>query len=691
MTVPDLRKLADIKPAENQAARARAIRAGLTAFDAETQKKSTPPQGSSLWRRLTAIFNLNSRRWTMDRRIAFGVLAAGVLLVPLTAQLMNTTSFSPPQISVGRQAALEDRLQPVTPPPRAELSADPKADAVLPQQEVVADEPAPVPMATVRTTKPAAVLALKRNAPASVPVAKMRTLAAPPASRNFMETKRLVAPGIGALLPRSPYAGQADDEQFEAFTTNPVTAVADQPVSTFSIDVDTASYAMVRRTLEAGRLPPPDMVRIEEMINYFDYDYPAPQTLDRPFRASVAIYPTPWNPETQLLHIGIKGHSMTPAARPRSNLVLLIDVSGSMRARDKLPLLKSAFRLLLGQLQDDDTVAIVTYAGGVGTALEPTRVKDRSKILSALDKLGAGGSTAGAAGIRAAYDLARANFDPKGVNRVILATDGDFNVGISDPEALKTYIAKERRSGVMLSVLGFGQGNLNDRLMQTLAQNGNGTAAYIDTLREAHKVLVDEASATLYPIAKDVKIQVEFNPATVAEYRLIGYETRALERSDFNNDRIDAGDIGAGHEVTAIYEITPRGSGAQLIDDLRYGAGAEKKADASGEYAFLKIRYKAPKASTSQLITRPIGPEDMVADFSRLSDDMRFAASVAAFGQKLRGVPHLRDFGTAEIAKIAAAARGPDVYGYRGEFLALVRLAGALDPETAPASADKKE
>jgi len=353
--------------------------------------------------------------------------------------------------------------------------------------------------------------------------------------------------------------------------------------------------------------------------------------------------------------------------------------------------LKTAFRLLLSQLQDDDTVAIVTYAGGVGTALEPTKVRNKSKILSALDQLGAGGSTAGAAGIRAAYDLARSNFDPRGVNRVILATDGDFNVGISDPEALKAYIAKERRSGVMLSVLGFGQGNLNDRLMQTLAQNGNGTAAYIDTLREAQKVLVDEASATLYPIAKDVKIQVEFNPATVAEYRLIGYETRALARADFNNDKIDAGDIGAGHEVTAIYEITPRGSSAQFIDDLRYSANAPKTEGNGDEYAFLKIRYKAPDAQTSQLITQAIGKQDVVAKFDQLPNDMRFAASVAAFGQKLRGVPHLRDFSIAEIAKIASAARGADAYGYRAEFLALVRLAGSLDPEKAAPAADKKE
>ncbi len=352
--------------------------------------------------------------------------------------------------------------------------------------------------------------------------------------------------------------------------------------------------------------------------------------------------------------------------------------------------LKSAFRLLLGQLADDDTVAIVTYAGGVGTALEPTKVKNKSKILGVLDRLGAGGSTAGAAGIRAAYDLARENFDAQGVNRVILATDGDFNIGISDPEALKTFIAKERRSGVMLSVLGFGQGNLNDQLMQTLAQNGNGTAAYIDTLREAQKVLVDEASATLYPIARDVKIQVEFNPAKVAEYRLIGYETRALARADFNNDKIDAGDIGAGHEVTAIYEITPRGSGAQLIDDLRYGARTTQEGANDDEYAFLKIRYKAPEASTSQLITQSIGADEVVADFAALPNDMRFAASVAAFGQKLRGVEHLLDFSTEEIAKIASASRGPDVFGYRAEFLALVRLAGSLDQAAAPAAAGNK-
>ena len=485
-------------------------------------------------------------------------------------------------------------------------------------------------------------------------------------------------------LPPLPQVEENRD-RFQKAETNPVKSVKQEPVSTFSIDVDTASYAFVRRTLENGALPRRDAVRVEEMVNYFSYDYPRPENAETPFRPSIALYPTPWNQDTLLMHVGIKGHDIVSDEKPRSNLVFLIDVSGSMQAKDKLPLLKSAFRLLVNRLEPEDTVAIVTYAGRAGTVLEPTKVSDKHKILSALDRLRSGGSTAGAAGIRQAYALAQSRFNKDGVNRVILATDGDFNVGISDVNELKRYIERKRKSGVFLSVLGFGQGNYNDHLMQVLAQNGNGNAAYIDNLREAQKVLVEEAGSTLFPIAKDVKIQIEFNPALVREYRLVGYETRALKREDFNNDRVDAGDIGSGHTVTAIYELTPVGSPAQLVDDLRYRkAETEKQSEVrtddapASEYAFLKLRYKRPNENKSNLLTVPVTKELLRASAKDLTDDMRFAAAVAAFGQKLRDVPQVEDFSYDAILELASGARGKDRFGYRGEFLTLVRLAKSL-------------
>jgi Ca-activated chloride channel family protein len=345
---------------------------------------------------------------------------------------------------------------------------------------------------------------------------------------------------------------------------------------------------------------------------------------------------------------------------------------------DKLPLLKNSFRMLVESLDPTDRVAIVVYAGAAGVVLEPTQVEKKHRILAALERLHAGGSTAGGEGIRQAYALAEANFDPDAVNRVILATDGDFNVGIRNPEELKGFVERKRESGVFLSVLGFGQGNLNDALMQKLAQNGNGNAAYIDTLNEARKVLVEEATGTLFPIAGDVKIQIEFNPAAVAEYRLIGYETRMLNREDFNNDRIDAGEIGAGHTVTALYEMVPRESGARLVDDLRYGrqeATGGTAAVRQGEYAFLKIRYKLPGEERSRLITTPVGPEMEYGTVEEASGEVRFAAAVAAFGQQLRGASYTRDFSYDDVAELASKSRGEDPFGYRAEFISLVRLA----------------
>ncbi|MEM1140612.1 MAG: VWA domain-containing protein, partial [Pseudomonadota bacterium] len=488
----------------------------------------------------------------------------------------------------------------------------------------------------------------------------------------------LMAPSPDYVRPTEP-----NRDRFDTFKTNPLKITAEEPVSTFSVDVDTASYAFVRTMLNRGIMPHPDQVRVEEMINYFDYDYAMPEGASEPFSVSTAVYETPWNAGTQILHVGLRGFDVAPETKPQANLVFLIDVSGSMQNTNKLPLLKSAFKMMVNRLSPEDTVSIVTYAGTAGTALEPTKVSDKRTILRALDRLTAGGSTAGAAGIEGAYALAEDNFVEGGVNRVLLATDGDFNVGMTDHSALTRLIEDKRESGIFLSVLGFGMGNYNDALMQRLAQNGNGSAAYIDTLQEAQKVLVEEASGTLFPIAKDVKVQVEFNPARVAEYRLIGYETRALNREDFNNDAVDAGEIGSGHRVTALYEITPVGSDARLTDPLRYGettadAPDGSSADGSSELAFVKLRYKQPDGETSKLITRPINERDVVSA-EELPQEMRFAAAVAAFGQKLRGSDYLGDYGYDEMLTLAQGARGEDAFGHRQGFLQLVRLARSLD------------
>jgi Ca-activated chloride channel family protein len=488
---------------------------------------------------------------------------------------------------------------------------------------------------------------------------------------------------VSQIDPRR-LTGAVDDgrDRFAAADANPVKSVAVEPVSTFSIDVDTASYAFVRRSLNAGRLPPRQAVRVEEMINYFPYSYPLPEDKTAPFRPTVTVLPSPWNPANKLVHIAIKGYDVPKAERPRVNLVLLIDTSGSMAPEDRLPLLKNAFRMLVDTLRPEDTVGIVTYAGHTHAALEPTKVAEKRKILAVLDRLHAGGGTAGGQGIQEAYRMAEAAFDKTAVNRVILATDGDFNIGITDTGQLKSYVERKRATGIYLSVLGVGRGNYNDALMQALAQNGNGTAAYIDTLSEARKVLVDEVSSTLFPIAKDVKVQIEFNPGRVAEYRLIGYETRLLKREDFNNDKIDAGDIGSGHTVTAIYEIAPVGS-PRFVEDLRYkqpAASAPPAADGKAEYAFLKINYKLPSEAVSRRIELPITPALEAASLDQASAEVRFSAAVAAFGQLLRGDPYLKGFGYDEVIALAAGARGEDLFGYRAELLNLVRLAKTARP-----------
>ena len=459
-------------------------------------------------------------------------------------------------------------------------------------------------------------------------------------------------------------------ESFANDVANPLKITAEEPVSTFSIDVDTASYAVVRSSLSRGQLPPAEAVRIEEFINYFPYDYPAPDTGEAPFRPTITTFETPWNADTQLVHIALQGQMPEIASRPPLNLVFLIDTSGSMDDPTKLPLLKQSFRLMLDQLRPQDQVAIVEYAGSAGQALAPTNASERQTILQAIGSLGAGGSTNGEGGLEQAYSVAETMREEGEVNRVILATDGDFNVGLSSPDALKDFIADKRDTGTYLSVLGFGRGNLDDATMQALAQNGNGTAAYIDTLSEAQKVLVDQLSGALFPIAGDVKVQVEFNPAQVAEYRLIGYETRALNREGFNNDAVDAGELGAGHAVTAIYEVTPVGSPAQLTDPLRYAPNTV--AATTDELGFVKLRYKEPGEAVSQLIETPI------IGTSIPGTEASFAAAIAGFGQLLRDDQYLGDWGYDEAIALANANRGDDDFGYRTEAVQMMRLAQSL-------------
>ncbi|HEY1604646.1 MAG TPA: VWA domain-containing protein [Allosphingosinicella sp.] len=467
-------------------------------------------------------------------------------------------------------------------------------------------------------------------------------------------------------------------DRFTSAPENPFHVAAEEPVSTFSIDVDTASYAFVRASLNRNVLPQKAAVRTEEMINYFHYDYAPPRSAEQPFSSNVAVFPSPWSPGRKLVRIGIKGYALQPATRPRANLVFLIDTSGSMNEPNKLPLVQQSLSMLLDQLDERDTVSIVTYAGNAGIALAPTPAGDKAKIRSVIDNLQAWGSTAGAEGIRLAYQLAERNLDPEGVNRIILTTDGDFNVGITSTDELKGFVERERDKGVFLSVLGFGMGNYNDAMMQALAQNGNGAAAYIDTIAEARKTLVDEATSTLFPIARDVKIQVEFNPATVAEYRLIGYETRMLKREDFNNDKVDAGDVGSGQSVTALYEIVPTG-GPRTIDDRRYAppARAAAVAGTAGEYGFVKIRYKLPKESVSHLISTPIDRRSEVAHFADAPIDARFATGVAAFAELLRGGRYSGTMTYDDVLAIVSAARGKDAFGYRAELMQLIRSAEA--------------
>jgi Ca-activated chloride channel homolog len=466
-------------------------------------------------------------------------------------------------------------------------------------------------------------------------------------------------------------------EGYDKITDNAFIRVGADPLSTFSVDVDTASYANVRRFLDHGNLPPHDAVRIEELLNYFTYNDPPP-TGDDPFSVNVEIAACPWNADHRLARIGLAARKIDNDKRPASNLVFLVDVSGSMDRPNKLPLLKASLQKLVEQLGENDRVAIVVYAGASGLVLPSTTCDKKTKVLAALEQLRAGGSTNGGAGIQLAYDVAVAHFIEGATNRVILATDGDFNVGVADSDALTKLITSKAKSGVFLTVLGFGMGNLKDGRLEQLADKGNGHYAYIDSPREARKVFVDEIGGTLVTVAKDVKIQVEFNPFRVGAYRLIGYENRKLAAQDFNDDTKDAGELGAGHHVTALYELVSPDKAAGLpgVDPLEFQKPAQPVGEAREESLLVKLRYKPPTGDESRLIKR--GVVDEGASDTQASDDFSFAAAVASFGMLLRDSPHKGNVNYATVLDLAALGTKHDPHGYRAEFVGLVKKAAAI-------------
>ena len=504
--------------------------------------------------------------------------------------------------------------------------------------------------------------------------------AAPARARaNFDQQDSILLPTDDGEFDRSAATQPGNTEAYDRLTDNPFLRVSDNPLSTFSIDVDSASYSNVRRYLNQNALPPKDAVRIEEMVNYFPYGYaPPPPDGTIPFSANIEVAGCPWETKHRLVRIGLKGKEISHDKRPASNLVFLVDVSGSMEPANKLPLVKRGLTMLTGQLTENDRVAMVVYAGSSGLVLPGTTGDQKGTIIGAIEALGAGGSTNGAGGIERAYEFAAANFIKGGVNRVILCTDGDFNVGITDQGALTRLIEEKAKTGVFLSVLGFGMGNLKDATMEQLADKGNGNYAYVDTPAEARKVLVEQMAGTLVTIAKDVKVQVEFNPAVGSAYRLIGYENRVLAKEDFNDDKKDAGEIGAGHTVTALYEVVPAGTDAAeklspQVDALKYQKPLEREPTGSGELLTLKLRYKEPEGETSKLLEFPV--TDGGASYAKASGDYKFAAAVSAFGMILRDSPHKGSATLPGVTELAAEGLGKDENGYRAEFIGLVEKA----------------
>ena len=488
--------------------------------------------------------------------------------------------------------------------------------------------------------------------------------------------RKMVAPAaymVGMPAPERPRLEQ-NTEKYQNNEVNPVHQVAEQAVSTFSIDVDTGSYSNTRRLLNDGRLPPVDAVRIEEMINYFNYQYPQPNSI-HPFSVTTETVDSPWKKNAKLIKIGIQAKDIAAKQLPPANLVFLVDVSGSMDAADKLPLVKQTLRLLTEQLRPQDKVTIITYASGEKLVLEPTSGNQKDKILSVINELQASGATAGEQAIQLAYKQAEKAFVKNGINRILLATDGDFNVGITDFSTLKGMVADKRKSGISLTTLGFGTGNYNEQLMEQLADAGDGNYSYIDNKNEAKKVVQRQLSSTLATVAQDVKIQVEFNPATVKEYRLVGYENRMLKQEDFNNDQVDAGDIGAGHNVTALYEIIPVGQQGWL-NDSRYQASAKTDTTKKSEYAFVNLRYKLPNQQKSILLNQPVKMASTT--LSQANNDTRFAIAVASYAQQLKGGQYNGAMGWDQIIQLAQQSAKPDPFEMREEFVDLVKIAKSL-------------
>ncbi len=704
----DLMKLAkalrQATPEPGAEAKAAALALAMENFDrlqgsaGQARPKSDRPLRAGFWTGIAEMLNSLTSRGALAATASVAALALGVVLTGQMSRMPTGPALPLPKVVTDELAATQTEASPpVSRDTALAATGGETAKPVPPAPPVLADAPATQQPAGA----PAEVIAGQDAMAMSIEEAE-----APPPGRERKElraddglaTGRMaeadtatvapplaapatVAPGTVAglvsqeampAMPDPQVMAEPNTEAFPEFDRNPVKLTGEEPVSTFSIDVDTASYAILRSSLMGGSLPPAEAVRIEEIVNYFPYDYAAPEAGEAPFKASVTVMAAPWNAGKQLVEIGLQGRMPAVAERPPLNLVFLIDTSGSMEDANKLPLLKQSLRLMLGQLRPEDQVAMVVYAGSAGEVLPPTAASDQAAILGALDRLAAGGSTAGAEGLELAYRVAAQMAGEGEVSRVLLATDGDFNVGLSDPEGLEAYIAGKRETGTYLSVLGFGRGNLDDATMQALAQAGNGTAAYIDTLQEARKVLVDQLTGALFPIADDVKIQVEWNPAAVAEWRLIGYETRALAREDFNNDKVDAGEIGAGHTVTAIYEITAPDSAARTVDPLRYGEAAAE-AGKDGELGFLRLRYKDPGAEVSKLLEVPI-----TQGMGSVGPDQKFAAAIAGFGQLMTGAKYLGDWGWDDAIALALDGRGEDPFGYRAEAVSMMRLAQSL-------------
>lgn len=597
--------------------------------------------------------SLNSCLVNVDRAIAAGTPKVGPEDLAIVQRLQ--TEFAPELATLrGRVDALEARsgeLEQNRNPPLSEPNSVPL--------------PAPSPQTAPQRVR----LNLDNRAPNNLTGQDLLR------TRNFGGINQPVTPLPSPTTTALPaQTQQFDREGYNRIYDNSYQRASNNPLSTFGIDVDTASYSNVRRFINSGVMPPKDAVRLEELINYFTYDYPQPKG-DRPFSINTEVANAPWNPQHKLVHIGLQGKSISTKNLPPNNLVFLIDVSGSMNSPDKLPLVKASLKYLVSELRAKDSVTIVVYAGAAGLVLPPTPGNQKEKILDSIDKLEAGGSTAGGAGIQLAYKVAKDNFIKQGNNRVILATDGDFNVGVSSDGELVRMIEEKREQGVFLSVLGFGTGNLQDAKMEQLADKGNGNYAYIDSLLEAKKVLVTQMGGTLFTIAKDVKIQVEFNPAKVQAYRLVGYENRVLQNQDFNDDKKDAGELGAGHSVTAIYEIIPVGVASDVklpeVDPLKYQPNpATASTSQTDELMQVKLRYKNPNETVSQLITQSV--IDKPVKLENASANFRFAAAVAAFGMVLRDSEYKGAANFDQVLRLASQAKGEDKEGYRAEFIRLV-------------------